>query len=363
MFEFFKNKFCLLLFLIAICSSYSFAQLNKVEHNPPIINFEADVLCFKSPTHFVNKTISLTPPTYTWTIFQQGVIPPILISNATDITINFPAKTTYTIQLEALNAHYSILSRVLSIDSVLRADFIYTGCQSYFTNLSNCADTYFWDFGDSTTSTEKSPAHSYKYENNYTVKMIATSGNKTDSISRTYHAYPNYLLGTFSYHLDKDTLYCKAADSTSAGAYEFHWVWGDATTSYYFGYPGVSAKHSYAKLGRDTTYYAALLVKSLCYNGYGTNYIYIHDSTIVDGTFIYPNPMSETGLLRVLTERNKEINSVTIYNYLGQPLSQFQIDIKANGVDIGLSDLPGGVYYLKFKLGNDPKNFKIIKRQ
>lgn len=42
-----------------------------------------------------------------------------------------------------------------------------------FTNTSTNAGTYEWDFGDSKTSTEQSPSHSWSTAGTYIVKMTA----------------------------------------------------------------------------------------------------------------------------------------------------------------------------------------------
>lgn len=44
-----------------------------------------------------------------------------------------------------------------------------------FTNLSTDADTYAWDFGDETTSTDMNPIHVYTESGTYTVKLVATN--------------------------------------------------------------------------------------------------------------------------------------------------------------------------------------------
>lgn len=47
-----------------------------------------------------------------------------------------------------------------------------------FTNNSEKAETYMWDFGDGNTSTETSPEHKYYLSGKYNVKLVAKKGNK-----------------------------------------------------------------------------------------------------------------------------------------------------------------------------------------
>lgn len=49
------------------------------------------------------------------------------------------------------------------------------GGYASFTNTSVAADSYLWDFGDETSSTETNPNHQYSQDGNFTVKLIATS--------------------------------------------------------------------------------------------------------------------------------------------------------------------------------------------
>jgi peptidyl-prolyl cis-trans isomerase B (cyclophilin B) len=54
-----------------------------------------------------------------------------------------------------------------------------------FKNMSSKAETYQWDFGDGTTSTETSPAHRYLRSGEFEVTLSATKGNKTKEHSKS----------------------------------------------------------------------------------------------------------------------------------------------------------------------------------
>jgi len=54
-----------------------------------------------------------------------------------------------------------------------------------FTNLSEHANQYFWDFGDGNTSTEFNPTHQYSSSGTYDVTLIAT--NQWNAISDTFN--------------------------------------------------------------------------------------------------------------------------------------------------------------------------------
>jgi len=50
-----------------------------------------------------------------------------------------------------------------------------------FTNTSTGAATYFWNFGDATTSTDPNPSHTYTASGTFTVMLIATNGSCADT--------------------------------------------------------------------------------------------------------------------------------------------------------------------------------------
>jgi peptidyl-prolyl cis-trans isomerase B (cyclophilin B) len=54
-----------------------------------------------------------------------------------------------------------------------------------FTNMSEKAETYAWDFGDGTQSTEMNPSHRYTHAGKYNVTLTATKGKKTNTMTQS----------------------------------------------------------------------------------------------------------------------------------------------------------------------------------
>jgi len=74
--------------------------------------------------------------------------------------------------------------------NTIKADFTYAASSSNsqiisFTNTSTNANTFLWDFGDSTSSTDMSPTHTYTSGGNYIVKLTATGTNSSHSTSKS----------------------------------------------------------------------------------------------------------------------------------------------------------------------------------
>jgi len=53
-----------------------------------------------------------------------------------------------------------------------------------FVNTTSSAQSFVWDFGDGTSSTEENPSHEYTSAGNYTIQLIATNPNGSDTIRK-----------------------------------------------------------------------------------------------------------------------------------------------------------------------------------
>ncbi len=90
-----------------------------------------------------------------------------------------------TIKLIKISSLFTLL--LLFGCSKPMADFAYNGKKHVaptkvtFENKSKKAETYEWDFGDGTTSSEAMPSHRYTSSGNYTVVLKATKGGKSNT--------------------------------------------------------------------------------------------------------------------------------------------------------------------------------------
>ncbi len=67
-------------------------------------------------------------------------------------------------------------------------------CTIQFTNTSQNADTFSWDFGDGNTSSEENPSHTYMEPGTYEVALTASTADQSDLASReVYLAIPTFL--------------------------------------------------------------------------------------------------------------------------------------------------------------------------
>ena len=98
-----------------------------------------------------------------------------------------------------------------------------------FTSFSTDADTYLWDFGDSTTSTNQNPSHIYNTPGIYPVSLISSSnfGCSDTMIKQRYI----YVLGSVTDFIPSGYAGCNPYNvnftDLSLGAIDWSWNFGD----------------------------------------------------------------------------------------------------------------------------------------
>ncbi|MCC6816708.1 MAG: PKD domain-containing protein [Saprospiraceae bacterium] len=79
----------------------------------------------------------------------------------------------------------------ITVDEITKADFQNSiiGYVCNFTDLSTNSKTYYWDFGDGTTSSMASPSHDYKVEGDFKVRLITENECGADTMDKLIAIY------------------------------------------------------------------------------------------------------------------------------------------------------------------------------
>jgi PGF-pre-PGF domain-containing protein len=103
-----------------------------------------------------------------------------------------------------------------------------------FTDLSQNATGWYWDFGDGTTSTDQNPTHTYSSAGPYNVKLIANNENDKDSkfaiITALDYNLPPVADFTANPSRGGNPLFVQFTD-LSQNAAGWNWDFGDGATS------------------------------------------------------------------------------------------------------------------------------------
>ncbi len=136
--------------------------------------------CVGQSVAFTNTTTGSGPFTYLWD-FGDGITD--TVENPVHV---YATAGTYTVTLTAWGAcNEDRADAVIEVLPLPMAGFTYTasGLVVTFTNASQNATAYLWDFGDGITSTLESPVHTYAAAGTYTVTLWATGDCGTDDFS------------------------------------------------------------------------------------------------------------------------------------------------------------------------------------
>jgi gliding motility-associated-like protein len=170
-----------------------------------------------------------------------------------------PGLYTVTLIVRNSNGCYDTITRTNYIDVKPRPVTNFTatptaGCEVPFTvqfnNTTVDGNTYFWEFGDGTTSTAQNPSHTYTSPGTYTVRLVATSVNGCTH-SRTRTDYITVQLPTVAFTANVREgcipLAVQFTDQSSAnnGIIGWSWNFGDGSTSTLR-----NPSHTYTTVGR-----------------------------------------------------------------------------------------------------------------
>ncbi len=187
------------------CPSDDIYSTDIVIASPPVANFTFHQTDFCKPSSIQFFDASSYNTTNRLWEFEGGV--PASSSDLNPVVIYYDADS-FKVKLTASNSQYSNsleLNNLIIVNTTPIVNFLYTinSDKVSFTNNTQNADTYAWDFGDGTLSNEKNPEHSYAHSGTYTVKLIATNecGNETKEKSLVFNKVKTSDLGFNKFNL------------------------------------------------------------------------------------------------------------------------------------------------------------------
>lgn len=237
-------------------------------------------------------------------------------------------------------------------------------------------DSWFWDFGDGTTSTAQNPEHTYASGGVYTVSLTITSGDCSSTINIILVTdeniwYDSECTALFVPFIIPGTLDVFFLNLSSSDAVEYLWEFGDGTTS-----TEPIAGYQYPAAG---TYTASLTITTSngCTSTYEVTFNLNTNNIVGNPTFritsvdspevvseerIAPNPTQDQLTVDFNLAQAGNVN-VLVRGMDGRLLQTTQMDgaLGANRQVLNVQPLSAGLYILQIQTANGLKALKFVK--
>ncbi len=225
-------------------SSDSIVRTGLINVNlPPVVNFGGSSTggCSPLPVQFTDSSASTTGNIVSWSwdfgdggsSTQQN--PFHVYRGSGNFTVTL--KVTNSIGCEKLFSRPNYI-RLLPTPVAAFTHSITQGCRPPATvtfnntSLNSGSSSFFWDFGDGTTSTMRSPVHSYPNTGVYTVKLIATNPNGcSDTLIKTDLIKVQFAQADFTVSGTCEGSNATFTNTSLPGSVSAMWDFGDGTTS------------------------------------------------------------------------------------------------------------------------------------
>ncbi len=167
------------------CGSTSMTGTVTIDSALPVVDFEATGSNGCAPLTVTFASLSENADSLIWTF--PGGMPET--SNLENPVVVYNTPGIYNVTLVAINPVGSAaLTEVelIIVDGPPTAEFSFETDEltTTFTNASDNADSYEWDFGGGGTSTEPSPVYTFPSAGTYQVRLIATNDCGVDTLTR-----------------------------------------------------------------------------------------------------------------------------------------------------------------------------------
>lgn len=253
---------------------------------PPVSDFtlSPDSSCAPVVVGFTNNSTGIAA-SYSWS-FGNGTTSTLEDPAPVTYFEGVLADTTYLITLSVTNfcgtsTHTETVIAMPEPKSIFGTNFD-TGCSPFTVEIANNSlglpDTYTWDFGDGTTSSDPGALLSHVFTTGtsdtvYTITLIVSNECGSDTSYHNITVLPNQVNAFFNTSITSGCVPL-AVDFTqfSTGANTYNWEFGDGNTS-----NGFSPSHTFTTAG---TFTVSLMINDGC----------SFDTATVDIT-VFPSPV------------------------------------------------------------------------
>jgi gliding motility-associated-like protein len=287
--------------------------------------------------NYVFHNLSTTPPpaqpfgpkSFTWVI-DGTTIPDVAVT--ADQSHSFPAPGTYKVSLILTDTNYcnapsdttKLLYITSNVDAQISTPLI--GCAPYYAHFDNNSiggQTYLWDFGDGTTSTDRVPAdHLYPDTGTYMIRLTVwdpATCNLVDNTEVTIHLLPKPI-GDFTWTPDPPAPNTRTVftPTNSDDVVKWEWLFGDGASTV-----KVSADTVQHQYQRTDTFQVCLVV----FNQQGCTDTICHPvAALINPLLDVPNAFTpgrfgQNGVVKVVGFGIVRMN-FKIYNRWGQMVFQ-----------------------------------------
>ena len=316
----------------------------------PTVNFTASPLnvCARAPVQFTD----LSAPADEW-LWDFGDGNTSTLQNPTHV---YTDTGWFTIRLIAKNngcADSLVRTRYIHVlPPVARFDYT-ANCSNRleftFTDQSVAPLTWFWRFGDGTTSTSPNPVHTFPALGSYNVTLIVTNGSCTDSATQTVRALDENPDFTAS-----QTVICRranivftASNLSPAAIVTYYWNFGDGTTQTT---TTDTVSHVYTVAGNYTVSLRVTDINGCMDSVSRVNYIRVNGATAdfsatnnngCAGLTTTFNDLSVPDGINSIVNWNWNFGDGTIQNFSGPPYQHTYLTADTFSVTLTVTDAAG----------------------
>lgn len=231
-----------------------------------------------------------------------------------------------------------------------------------FSNLSFDADSFLWNFGDGTISSDFEPVHIYNQPGTYAVSLTASdsaSGIDSTLVLSAYISVWGEASAQFNYSA---VLGDVSFNNTSANGSNYFWDFGDGSSGSSLQNP----THSYSANG---AYTVMLIASNICdadtiYQSILIEGLGIENNPGIEYVKIFPNPLVDECTIRFSLNQRSDVK-IKVYDLIGNEVSNIlDASLAPNRHEIVWkegAELGAGIYMLKISIGTNQQSFKLIK--